>query len=218
MADLQKVAFGGEEIQYDKLPGLGSRFALGSRDVQKFVHVPFNVAALDTKPAGPALEDITAGSVQGSDAIETEVISLSCSRSQCYSQLSPLNTPYPLQAKAQAKPKLTSEEYVLPSSSATPISGTVEEQFISMPDSPKAAATKTTSEGAEQANKALAEQATAASPAGRELPWNQASAHIRSPLLRLHTGDQDVEHAKLDRFNVQLITLCLVHVLQCLWH
>ena len=94
MADLQKVAFGGEEIQYDKLPGLGSRFALGSRDVQKFVHVPFNVAALDTKPAGPALEDITAGSVQGSDAIETEVISLSCSRSQCHSQLSPLNTPY----------------------------------------------------------------------------------------------------------------------------
>ena len=87
-----------------------------------------------------------------------------------------------------------------------------------MPDSPKAAATKATSEGAEQANKALAEQATAASPAGRELPWNQASVHIRSPLLRLHTGDQDVEHAKLDRFNVQLITLCLVHVLQCLWH
>ena len=81
---------------------------------------------------------------------------------------------------------------VLLSVSATPISGTVEEQFISLPDSPKVSEAKAT-EGAEQAKKALAEQATATSPAGRELPWNQASAHIRSPLLRLHTGEQNFE-------------------------
>ena len=94
-----------------------------------------------------------------------------------------------------------SKEPVLLSVSATPTSGTVEEQFISLPDSPKASAAKATAEGAEPAKKALSEQATATSPAGRELPWNQASAHIRSPLLRLHTGEQRFSILTLDIYD-----------------
>ena len=30
---LEKLAFGGEEIQYDTLPGLLSRFGIGNRDI-----------------------------------------------------------------------------------------------------------------------------------------------------------------------------------------
>ena len=72
MADLEKLAFGGEEIQYDKLPGLGSRFALGSREIQQFTPVASQVA--DSKRVSPALEDVAAASVQGSDPIETQVL------------------------------------------------------------------------------------------------------------------------------------------------
>lgn len=182
MAELQKLAFGGDEIQYDKLPGLGSRFALGSRDIQESAPINKDVVALDTRPA---LEGAAAASVQGSDPIETEVCISSCIRAQCPSHASTL-THRPLQVKAKAKPKRTATEPVLLNVSTNPTSGTAEEQFISLPDSPKASAS---AESAEQASKALAEQTTAVSPAGRELPWNQASAHIRSPLLRLHTGE-----------------------------
>lgn len=81
MAELEKLAFGGEEIQYEKLQGLGSRFALGSRDIQEFTPVALHVA----DPQHPVLEDVAAASVQGSDPIETEVCSSSYSRSHCES-------------------------------------------------------------------------------------------------------------------------------------
>ncbi|KAL3157918.1 hypothetical protein ABBQ32_012323 [Trebouxia sp. C0010 RCD-2024] len=162
MAELQKLAFGGDEIQYNQLPGLGSRFALGSRDIQEVAPVAINVAALGTRHASPALEEVTAASVQNSGLYEPEV-------------------------KAKAKPKHTEKEPALLDVTATPTSGTAEEQFISLAESPKISATAATPKGTEQGSQALAEQTTAVSPAGRELPWNQASAHIRSPLLRLHT-------------------------------
>ena len=79
MADLEKLAFGGEEIQYDKLSGLGSRFALGSRDIQVLTPAASHVA--NPKHASPALEDVAAASVQGSDPIETEVLISSYLRS-----------------------------------------------------------------------------------------------------------------------------------------
>ena len=81
MADLEKLAFGGEEIQYDKLSGLGNSFALGSRDIQEFTPVAVHVATI--KHATPALEDVAAASVQGSDPVETEVFSSSYLPSQC---------------------------------------------------------------------------------------------------------------------------------------
>ena len=81
MADLEKLAFGGEEIQYDKLPGLGSRFALGSRDIQAFAPVASHVA--NTKHATPVLEDVAAASVQESDPVETEVLVSSSPSSVC---------------------------------------------------------------------------------------------------------------------------------------
>lgn len=81
MADLEKLAFGGDEIQYDKLQGLGSRFALGSRDIQGFAPVARHVA----DPQPPVLEDVAAASAQGSDPIETEVCSSSYSHSHCES-------------------------------------------------------------------------------------------------------------------------------------
>lgn len=83
MADLEKLAFGGEEIQYDKLPELGSRFALGSRDIQQFTPVASHLA--NTKHVSPALEDVAAASVQGSDPIETEVFIQTYLRSLCQS-------------------------------------------------------------------------------------------------------------------------------------
>lgn len=81
MADLEKLAFGGEEIQYDKLSGLGSRFALGSRDIQDFT--PVAVHGEKIKHASPVLEDVAAAPVQGSDPVETEVFSSSYPRSPC---------------------------------------------------------------------------------------------------------------------------------------
>lgn len=74
MAELQKLAFGGDEIQYNQLPGLGSRFALGSRDIQEVAPVAINVAALGTRHASPALEEVTAASVQNSGLYEPEVL------------------------------------------------------------------------------------------------------------------------------------------------
>ena len=73
MADLEKLAFGGEEIQYDKLPGLG-RFVLGNRHIHDLVPAVLCDQEVSTKPASTApLENVTAASVQGSDPIETEV-------------------------------------------------------------------------------------------------------------------------------------------------
>lgn len=92
-----------------------------------------------------------------------------------------------LQAKAEAKP--ATQEPALLTISATPIPGTVEEQFISMPDSHKPSGDKDSLDAAEQSSMAAAEQPIASPAAGgQELPWNQASGNIRSPLLRLHTG------------------------------
>ena len=102
---------------------------------------------------------------------------------------------------------------MLLNASTTPISGTAEEQFISLPDSPKASAS---TESAEQASKALAEQTTAVSPAGRELPWNQASTHIRSPLLRLHTGERVVEHVYASEHNEHTEEAPLHTAVKCL--
>ena len=74
MADLEKLAFGGEEIRYDKLPGLG-RFLLGNRDVHELVHAVVRDQQVSAKPAASAaLESVTAASMQGSDPIETEVL------------------------------------------------------------------------------------------------------------------------------------------------
>lgn len=92
MAELQKLAFGGDEIQYNKLPGLGSRFALGSRDIQEVAPVAINVAALDTRHASPALAEVVAASVQNSGPSELEVlISSFLSQRQGRSDAAPLD-------------------------------------------------------------------------------------------------------------------------------
>ena len=75
MADLEKVAFGGEEIQYDKVSGLGSSFVLGNRDIPDLGRKFAREGDLKPESAGDAaLDSVTAAAVQGTDAIETEVI------------------------------------------------------------------------------------------------------------------------------------------------
>ncbi len=57
-----------------------------------------------------------------------------------------------------------------------------------MPDSPTAAPAALSPNTARHINKTGAESGAEPGLSAQELPWNQASVNIRSPLLRLHTG------------------------------
>ncbi|KAL0037432.1 hypothetical protein WJX79_008048 [Trebouxia sp. C0005] len=72
--------------------------------------------------------------------------------------------------------------------STTPTkSKTDEEQFISVPDSPTAAPAVVSPDTARHMNRTGPEGGAEPGLPAQELPWNQASVNIRSPLLRLHT-------------------------------
>lgn len=85
-------------------------------------------------------------------------------------------------AQAQAK----SPENLL-ISTKPPKSTADEEQFISVPDSPTAAPAVVSPNTARHVNKTGPEGGAEPGLLAQELPWNQASVNIRSPLLRLHT-------------------------------
>lgn len=71
---------------------------------------------------------------------------------------------------------------------AGPTSDIIEEQFISLPESPKGPSTVFSPSTVQHFTRTSTEEGGEASTSGQELPWNQASANIHSPLLRLHTG------------------------------
>ncbi|MCJ1305231.1 hypothetical protein MMC08_008045 [Hypocenomyce scalaris] len=91
-------------------------------------------------------------------------------------------TPAPAAAVQETAAAESKTEALVAPPISTTSSATVEEQFISLPESPKASSTLASPDGP----KALSRAEAGAEP-GQELPWNQASVNIRSPLLRLHT-------------------------------
>lgn len=165
---LEKLAFGGEEFRYDTLPGLGSRFAIGDRGIEDLTPITANGTAAETRHAGTP---VPAAALQETAAEESKVTFLA----DLLAHLLAFGLIFPvclLQTLAPAAPPIS-----------TTSSATVEEQFISLPESPKASSTLASPDGP----KALSRAEAGAEP-GQELPWNQASVNIRSPLLRLHTG------------------------------
>ena len=70
---LERVPYpGSSEYQYDALPALGNRFAIGHRDVE---HLTSALQPIGT-PAdhnNPGLETVTASVTEAQDAVESEV-------------------------------------------------------------------------------------------------------------------------------------------------
>lgn len=76
LMELERLAFGGEEFQYDTLSGLGSRFALGNRDI---AHVK---AVVTDTALRPVAGSIPVAAQSESQAIQIEVsLQLRCEHS-----------------------------------------------------------------------------------------------------------------------------------------
>lgn len=76
---LERVPYpGSSEYQYDSLPALGNRFAIGLRDVEHLTSTlqPIKTPAADKK--NPSLETVTASATEAQDAVESEVSCCRC--------------------------------------------------------------------------------------------------------------------------------------------
>ena len=121
--------------------------------------------------------------------------------SRAIPELQPIDTinrqhlPKPAAPPAPSAAVTTSAEAIsasaadaLPHGTTFPAPDKPAEQFISVPDSPKASAAVVSPVPARPFSRTNADDVGEPSSSGQDLPWNQASAYINSPLLRLHTG------------------------------
>ena len=173
---LEKLAFGGEEFKYDTLAGISSRFAIGNRDIADVKELTANSLFAEPKSAAVPVPSI----LSSETAAQAQVL-LGENLYTCVVQK--LNTVPKCKFLQQAK----SPENLL-ISTKPPKSTADEEQFISVPDSPTAAPAVVSPNTARHVNKTGPEGGAEPGLLAQELPWNQASVNIRSPLLRLHTG------------------------------
>ena len=127
---LERLPFGGEEFQYDTLPGLGSAFAIGGRDI---------AAARPT------------------DASDRGILPKRAA------------TPTKAAASLAVAAQAIADANETPSSNvAPPKSDKLEEQFISVPDSPKAATIIVSP--TRQISRVNADDGDEPSTSGQELP------------------------------------------------